>query len=232
MVVIITLELVDMKENLHFLHIPKTGGTSLKNALRKISDTGTYNIILHKHNVTLLDIPIGEKFFFCLRNPIERYISNFYGRFRCGRPSHISPHSPMEVKIFSVYKTPNQLAEDLTCADEDKKLFAMKSILNIRHLRPQYSKFLISEMFLEQRKDDILDICKTENLNIDFENLKIKLGLSFDVFLPRGDFNSNKRPKHYVDTAISELGIENLKRFYRPDYDILEYCKSNYPNLK
>ena len=218
-----------MKENLHFLHIPKTGGTSLKNALRKNVDIGKYNIILHNHNVTLFDIPEKEKFFFCLRDPIERFISSFYGRLRCGRPSHISPHTPKEVKFFKEFKTPNQLAETISFTNEQERMFAFKAMLNIRHLRPQYSKFLISEMVLKQREEQIFYICKTENLNLDFEQLKIELGLP-NTSLPTNDFNSNRRPNTLTDINLSELAISNLTKFYKPDYDILNYCDLNFIN--
>ncbi len=70
-------------QKIHFIHIGKTGGTAVKYALQDYNATVLgcrYEIILHNHNFKLKDIPIGEKFFFFVREPIDRFISGFYSR--------------------------------------------------------------------------------------------------------------------------------------------------------
>jgi len=45
------------KQIVHFLHIGKTGGSSIKFALRNNNLTNGYYIILHRHNFKLKDFP-------------------------------------------------------------------------------------------------------------------------------------------------------------------------------
>jgi len=62
----------NLKYNIHFLHVNKTGGGMLKSAL-----INTPVLIHHGHLLTLKDISKVDKVFFFLRNPIDRYISGF-----------------------------------------------------------------------------------------------------------------------------------------------------------
>src|SRR5262245_25043255 len=46
----------------HFLHIPKTGGTALICALNGYEHSGDYELILHDgHDIKLVNVPLGEK---------------------------------------------------------------------------------------------------------------------------------------------------------------------------
>jgi len=80
----------------HFLHIGKTGGTAVKTALKPLVRSGPFDLDLHRHPFTLAKIPEGEVFFFCLRDPIERFVSGFSSRQREGRPRHYRPWGPNE----------------------------------------------------------------------------------------------------------------------------------------
>ena len=79
------------KQGVHFLHIRKTGGTAVKHALKSHLRTRRYLIFLHKHNVKLKDVPVGDKVFFFLRDPVSRFVSGFYSKQRRGRPSLFLP---------------------------------------------------------------------------------------------------------------------------------------------
>ena len=35
---------------------------------------------LHRHAVRLRDVPVGEKFFFFVRDPVSRFVSGFHSR--------------------------------------------------------------------------------------------------------------------------------------------------------
>ncbi|HUN22196.1 MAG TPA: hypothetical protein PK299_03575, partial [Anaerolineales bacterium] len=60
------------KQYIHFLHIGKTGGTSINHALAPYYKTDKYILVLHSHNVKLAHIPEGDKVVFFLREPISR----------------------------------------------------------------------------------------------------------------------------------------------------------------
>src|SRR5690606_3021725 len=97
------------KTNLHFIHIGKTGGSNIKATSKNIK-LDNFKLIFHPHNVRLKDIPIGDKYFFCTRDPIDRFQSGFYSRKRKGQPRYYSEWSKDEEKSFSLFSSPNELA--------------------------------------------------------------------------------------------------------------------------
>ncbi|WP_345005071.1 hypothetical protein [Snuella lapsa] len=98
-------------KKIHFIHIGKTGGTAIKYALEPYSFTKKHQIVLNKHNLGLMDVPKGEKVFFCVRGPILRFINAFYSRLRLGRPRYYAPWINEETVVFKNFETPNELAK-------------------------------------------------------------------------------------------------------------------------
>ena len=79
----------------HFLHVGKIGGTAIKHAIggAQAPDSGerarlAYVVHLHRHAVGLRDVPVGEKFFFFVRDPVSRFVSGFHSRQRRGAPRY------------------------------------------------------------------------------------------------------------------------------------------------
>ena len=68
------------KRIVYILHIGKTGGSALAYAVKNYLVTPKYRIIFCKHWITLSDIPKKDKAVFCIRHPVERFISGFYSR--------------------------------------------------------------------------------------------------------------------------------------------------------
>lgn len=62
------------------------GGTAVKSALRRAPDAPRYRVVLRKHPEFLTAIPERDYFFFCVRDPIDRYLSGFLSRRREGQP--------------------------------------------------------------------------------------------------------------------------------------------------
>jgi hypothetical protein len=61
-----------LMNRVHFLHIPKTGGTALGTALGQLTQTSP--IVFHGHFARLADIPIGENVILMVRDAIcERF---------------------------------------------------------------------------------------------------------------------------------------------------------------
>ena len=92
---------LDHRPVAHFMHIGKTGGTALRFALHDVRSATAYRLVLHGHRAHLDGIPVGEKFFFSVRDPIDRYVSAFLSRQRQGRPSHYRPWTEGEATAFS-----------------------------------------------------------------------------------------------------------------------------------
>ncbi len=89
-----------------FLHIPKTGGTSVMAFLEKVSPSVSRLPVPLFHTWTL-DL-IAEYFpamqlSFVIRDPLQRLISGYHSRLRMGRPEYEVPWTPREAAAFSLY---------------------------------------------------------------------------------------------------------------------------------
>ncbi len=205
----------------HFLHIRKTGGTAIKHALAPVAYR--YSIVLHEHDTRLSDIPVGHKLFFVLRDPIQRYVSGFNSRLRKGQPHNFMEWRPEEAKAFGVFQTPNSLAEALTASDDTLRLQAEDAMRSIRHVAATYKEWFDNYAEIDQRKDDVLLIGIQEELGLDFERLKRLLKLPPVLQLPSDAFSSHATPAGF-DKHLSELAVENLRRWYADDIQLYERC--------
>jgi len=208
----------------HFLHIGKTGGSAIKYALKPLVASGGLAMKLHNHEVTLRDIPLGERVVFCLRDPVARFVSGFYSRQRQGQPRIFSPWSPDEKIAFANYTTPNQLACALSSTDDVEKAKALAAMHSIQHVRSHYWEWFEDAEYLSSRSEDILFVGFQESLGEDFAQLKNLLQLPQEIVLPTDDVQSHKNPKH-LDTALCPRAIENLKTWYAGDYEFITTCQ-------
>jgi len=208
------------KRRIHVLHIGKTGGTVLKEALRGVLEGPQYRVFLHDHNVKLTDIPHADEVVIFLRDPLGRFVSGFNSRKREGRPRYRFPHTSEEKKAFTIFPTPNSLAEALSSSDPRERKAAVTAMRSIGHVRTFYRDWLISIEELLSRKNRIF-IGRTEDLNTDFEILKAWIGINSKVHLPNDPVKAHKAPEGY-DTYLSPLAQKNLQEWYADDYVFLE----------
>jgi hypothetical protein len=208
---------------LHFLHIGKTGGTAIKEVLKRYLESSKYIIILHGHSTSLKDIPKGELVFFFLRDPISRFVSGFYSRQRKGQPRYNSDWNEYEKKVFNTFTTPNEVA--LALADPLSKEYeiAKISMQYVQHFRP-YKDWYIDFQYFESRLEDIFFIGFQESLEKDFETLKNLLEIPLLATLPTDDIGAHKNPKD-IDKFIDADGINALQECYRDDFIFFNRCK-------
>lgn len=222
----------------NFLHIGKTGGTAIRVGMgghvRRKSDVRTekYRIIFHRHNVTLEDIPKGQKVFFFVRDPVSRFVSGFYSRKRKGKPRIYSDWSEQEKNAFDRFKTPNELAVSLTSKNKSDKLSALRAMDSIQHIRNKYSKWYISKDYFIDRLDDIIMVGRTEHLDFYFSQLKKILKLPENAHLPSDPVKSHSNPYYKLDTALEEKAKRNIISWYVEDYEFLNLCKRYSNELK
>ena len=202
------------KKIVHLLHIGKTGGTVIKDALRAHTDLANGVLIFHNHDFKLKDCLLGEKVVFFLRDPITRFVSGFHSRKRQGKPRYNSPWTASENVAFANFNSANQIAENLT---NDNGQHAMNSI---EHVKTHFSDWLGDIDYYKSRKDDILFVGFLETLNEDFEklitilNLPPHLQLSTDPVKAHKNIDSNE--------TLSELSIANLKDWFSEDYNFIK----------
>jgi hypothetical protein len=240
------------KKIVHFLHIGKTGGTAFIESLKEMgalrnaptflesikeiitlkkapqkriyAETSSYIICLHNHSVTLKDIPIGEKVFFFVRDPVQRFISGFYGRKREDKPRYYIPWSSWEKEAFNKFNTANDLALSLDCTNEETRKSALTAMRTIQHVATFLAGWITSIDYLKSREDDILFIGFQENLNSDVIKLGKLLNFPKEIDLPRDNIKMHKTPNSYK-RELTDKAIKNLEEWYSRDYKIFAVCQ-------
>lgn len=204
---------------MHFLHIYKTGGTALKHALAGAESSTGFALFAHKHSVGLDCIPSGHKVVFVVRDPIGRFVSGFYDRQREGLPRYYTPWSPAEAITFEHFETPNALGEAL-CGTADQAEIARAAMASLDRINQPLSDWLGRPDYFLSRRDDILLIGRQEQLDADFERLKLLLGLPRDLQLPNDDVDANRAGD--VDRRVSARAEAALRQCYADDYAFLD----------
>ena len=203
---------------IHFLHLGKTGGTALKEALKENAP----DVVKHPHKTKLYDIPTGDKVFFLIREPCSRFVSGFYSRQRSGRPRRDVPWSKGERIAFDAYPTANSLAESLYTNDHEQAVAAMRSIY---HVRSSIYDWIISDKYLRSRWEDIILIGLQEQLDQDFQHLKDLGVVSQSASLPTDDIGMHRNPVD-LDASLSSRALENLRKWYKRDHRFYELVRS------
>ena len=244
-----------MTRKIHFLHIGKTGGSAIKEALKraikqqdvyantnKLKDdteldfkslSGRFDkIVLHGHAKTLKQIPESDWFFFCIRNPISRYMSGFGSRKRQGQPRYNIPWNIKEKRAFKHFKTSNELAEALSSENPKTRRRAKQAMRNIKHVKSSLSRWIINTSYFEKRKNNLLCILEQETLAEDFQNLLQNLEFQAQLSL-----SSDKAITHQANTEesnapLSDLAITNLRQHYAQDLKIYQYLTKARINKK
>jgi len=205
----------------HFLHIRKTGGTAIIEALKPVAQS--HGIELHPHATKLRDVPDHHQVIFFVRHPVSRFVSGFYSRLRRGHPRHHYEWNPAETRAFSHFQKANELAEALSSPNPAIAEQAQEAMRGISHLKNTYKEWFSGEEELEERLSSILLLGLQEELASDFERLKRILYLPPTVSLPTDDILAHRTPAGF-DMQLSELAVRNLSHWYADDIHFYEYC--------
>jgi hypothetical protein len=209
---------------LHFLHVGKTGGTAIKRALRRsgLPETPYGPIELHRHRFRMREVPPDDFFFFCVRDPVARFLSGYYSRQTKGQPRYYSEWTDGERAAFEAFPTPQRLADALAGDDEGERRLAESAMKDIRHLRLM-SRYVGTPEQLEARVDHIVYIGRQETLGTDFQQIKALLGLPTDAKLPSSRVRAHRRDPSR-DTALDDAAVRALREWYARDYELIRYC--------
>jgi hypothetical protein len=208
----------------HFLHISKTGGTALRHALRKQRPGRGFHAVFHPHEVTLRDIPRGDKVVFFLRDPCSRFVSGFMSRRQQGRPRYNVPWNAAEQAAFDRFDSPQSLARALSSDDAGRREAAGAAMQGIRLVRDRYSYWLRDGDYLEERRQDLFHVGLQETLQADFEQLRDALGFGPGLALPTDPVQAHR--------GIAATGRElegdarrNIEQWYLDDAHLLAWCR-------
>ena len=131
-----------------FLHIPKTGGSSMGYFLRDLSKENVVVPIKFPHSWTMRDIATSfpdTKVSFVIRDPLERMISAFLYRQRVG-----SSWTPAEAVAMSFFSRPEDFLGGLLSRDERTKSAALFTYRQVKHFRMNYIYYFESPEYIDQ----------------------------------------------------------------------------------
>ena len=215
------------RDTVHALHIRKSGGTAIRNAVRPYHPRiFKRKIWTYQHQTTFADILRNHpaaRILFCVRDPAKRFVSGFNSRLRKSQPRRFKEWDAGEQLVFDAFKTANELAEALNSPDPVKKMEADWSMKLMPHLSYSLTYWLNNPDYLEQHKENIFYIAETKTLDEDFEYIKSSIGLPAEASLPRSDADRHATPAGF-STQLSEEGLKNVRNHFRDDYEIYEWC--------
>ena len=209
------------------LHIGKTGGTALVDALLPHAGSANHRLVFHGHEVTTAHVPSGEQFMFVVRDPVERFVSAFNSRRAMDCPRYHYPWTPEEQIAFTEFETPNQLAAALSSEIPAEREAAERAMRGIGHLKDPYSYWFGDTEAFRLRLPDVFLIGLLERLAEDFELLKTKLGLPAEVCLPTDPIAAHRAPR--PATPLSAAERENIARWYAADTEFVQLCRTLAP---
>lgn len=185
----------DTTNQILFIHIPKTGGTSIASALYGApkGHPTLYEYYLSNPILT------KEYYKFCVvRNPFDRLVSTF---------AHIT-HNDINPKIKNVWnKLEIETFDDLINRLDDPRTYKILRS-RIMNLRPQYDMIKHSKVKMEK-------IYKFENYNTIVEELKTK----FNVDIKKLNSSPRKNYRDYYDNRT----IEVVKRRFKKNLNNFNY---------
>lgn len=213
-----------MKDTLHFLHIPKTGGKAVKKTVREMREKGvksdSYQLTLHDHFTTLPDLPSDESFIFAVRDPVDRFISSFYSLKRtCEKEDCFTPEFR---KLYDLYPEVSDLLSDMFSSSEEKKersQFAFSHHLQIGELGSYWYWFKDPE-YLRNCAGRIFCVLSQDTLQKDFNRLMVQLEIDTPNTLPAwGEYESRTSPSDYqIEPKLARL----LRQRQQSEYEFLQ----------
>ena len=205
--------MIFFKTPVHFLHIGKTGGTSIISQMKRFNQLKDcpYHFYFYNHQVALKHLPPGQKYFFAVRDPVERFVSGFYStKFQ----NKGIPWTTAEKTAFEIFPEANHLAESLF-SDSSLGLLAYDAMQSIKHV----AEFQIEWFAPAAQIPDRLPIAvlNQKTLEYDFNQMLNKLGLP-PVMLPTEN-------QAAIDNfpPLSDQAVKNIKIWYQRDIKLIEY---------
>ena len=196
------------KKQLLFIHIPKTGGTTIENNISK----NTPQTLCSGSTNSLLDFPYNKK---SLQHQFYTTIYKFRDKLDVNFDN---------IKIFSVVRNPyDRIISDLFWHKLIDKNFTAEQVYNViknnyldrndldNHNEPQY-KFIVDENS-ELIKN--IKIFRTETLNESNDDLSKFVGFNINI----KQKNVNKDYSNY----LNQYSISLINTFYKKDFELFNY---------
>ena len=152
-------------------------------------------------------------------------MSGFYSRRRKGQPRHNVPWSANETVAFSAFGTPNELAEALSSADQQRRDLAEFSMRSILHVARCLRFYLGSVPLLRQHQSRIAFILRQEHLDADIHAFLVANGIATLPAQIADEVMRHANPTT-LDWTLSQTAIRNLSIWYRTDLELYRECQA------
>lgn len=209
-----------------FLHIGKAAGTAIRAAIAQHNAARpAAPVTVFTHETRLPDIcrdhPDTAATFF-VRDPVERFVSGFNSRLRCGRPRYDVAWTDAERVAFTRFPTANALGEALAPGRPEWPA-AQAAMQAIYHARLGLQHYLHSPAFLDAHRERIAFIGMTSAFDRDFARFKRCVGMDAAIAVPRDPVGAHRNPEA-LDARLSAVAERNLRAWYAQDDAIYRWC--------
>ena len=215
---------ISTKHKCIFIHIPKTGGSSVHNTLiEKIkpeigvthAEEGHYKLITARKRLKshMLVPYVDDYFTFCfVRNPWDRFVSA-YNYLLTGGSINEDPVTGMDKKDRDNFISPYKTFNDFVLMNSAGNKIYTK-LLWQQHFVPQY-KFILNA---ENNLESVDYIGRFENLHEDFDFICKKIGIE-----PLDLKHLNNRPHESYQLYYTDKTAEIIYNTYKQDIDYFNY---------
>ena len=215
---------ISTKHKCIFIHIPKTGGSSVHNTLiEKIkpeigvthAEEGHYKLITARKRLKshMLVPYVDDYFTFCfVRNPWDRFVSA-YNYLLTGGSINEDPVTGMDKKDRDNFISPYKTFNDFVLMNSAGNKIYTK-LLWQQHFVPQY-KFILNA---ENNLESVDYIGRFENLYEDFDFICKKIGIETLELK-----HLNNRPHASYQSYYTDKTAEIIYNTYKQDIDYFNY---------
>jgi len=206
----------------------------ISNRTYKLGYIHTHNHI-QEHRIQILN-ECSEYILLC-RDPITRFISIFNAWYEIyylkNNPKEyttqdeikLKSHYPEYDKYFDVFKSANHLAESLNIENAQYD-FAVEAVGCIAHFRQGIKYYLQNEEVIKKNIKKFKYVLRIEHYEDDYAKIDKEIlkkynltSLSYDDFIKNLVHKTNKT---HLNQYLSSESIQNIKDFYKGDYDIFD----------
>ncbi len=142
-------------ENFGFLHIPKSGGTSVDTLGKKLVRMGYAFPVSFGHSWKVEEICKVYpkiKIAMILRDPLERAISGFHSRLRQGRPTYNIIWTPAEATAMAILPSSKHLLNAMLSEDDFSISAVAYAFKNISHLYWNYCHYFNNPEYVRKNR--------------------------------------------------------------------------------
>ena len=203
-----------------FLHIGKTGGSSLHDTLRVSYKKKPWLLLQHKaffqmhtHHTKISDIPKRNLIAFGIRNPIDLLNSAFYNyhpNYNNDYNITLPPEALLFYKSFPTFK-------DWAIALLNRRKLASYAFEFNMHMNRRLEYYLKDPVNIDKCKDRIVLIYTSKEYEEDIRKFCLAYGLKYP--------NQRKNPSHKPTTnGLTDDELRHLRSYFKNDFECFEHC--------